>query len=453
MSMDDEIINDSDNEAKEPVIKKKKKLKKKLLFQTIFCATSILFIIGCFIFYGTRLIKYYKIYNPTSSNGEKTEFLRTYIQSNSNIVYENEGLYRTSNGFVYKGKNVNNYVKYSNLIWRIVQINSDGTIDIVLDDYINILKWNEKVVDYTDSDINKYLNDKFLNVLNKDLLSKTIVCKDVVDDLNKFSCNDTDVKNYVRLLNVNEFLNSKEEETFISNGKNIWLSNHGTKGTWNINDTNISYSEPTETYLIKPVVTLKNSVPYLSGKGTGDSPYIIEDEKTTLSIGKYVKLGEDVWTIYEEDEKTIKLSLSTLYNNGNEMRSFDLDTNKFNLESTTSLANYLNNEYLNSLAYKDLLIDSTWYTGEYQNSYKDIYKEKVTAKVGLSSIDDLKFNNDITGYYLLNGAPDNKIYLYADFLIDSKPVLSRAIKPSICINKAKIKTGDGTKNNPYILEV
>ena len=37
----------------------KRKLKKGLLFQTIFCAVSIIFIIGCCIFYGTRLVKYY----------------------------------------------------------------------------------------------------------------------------------------------------------------------------------------------------------------------------------------------------------------------------------------------------------------------------------------------------------------------------------------------------------
>ena len=39
--------------------KKKKRLKKGLLFSVVFCFVSIVFILGCCVFYGTRLVKYY----------------------------------------------------------------------------------------------------------------------------------------------------------------------------------------------------------------------------------------------------------------------------------------------------------------------------------------------------------------------------------------------------------
>ena len=39
---------------------KKRRLKKGLI-QTVFCLASLIFIIGCCIFYGSRLIKYYKM--------------------------------------------------------------------------------------------------------------------------------------------------------------------------------------------------------------------------------------------------------------------------------------------------------------------------------------------------------------------------------------------------------
>ena len=45
-------------------MKKKCKIKRKISIQKIFCIIIILFNIVCFIFYGKRLIKYYKIYNP-----------------------------------------------------------------------------------------------------------------------------------------------------------------------------------------------------------------------------------------------------------------------------------------------------------------------------------------------------------------------------------------------------
>ena len=65
-SYDEEELHHSTNKP----AKKKRKLKKKLLFQVIFCSVSIIFILGCCIFYGSRLVKYYKIYNPKDSSGK-----------------------------------------------------------------------------------------------------------------------------------------------------------------------------------------------------------------------------------------------------------------------------------------------------------------------------------------------------------------------------------------------
>lgn len=74
------------------------------------------------------------------------------------------------------------------------------------------------------------------------------------------------------------------------------------------------------------------------------------------------------------------------------------------------------------------------------------------AKVGISSVVDFKFDNDSKNYYLLNGTKEGKSYVYSDYLIESKTTLSRAIKPSICIKKSAIKSGDGSLTKPYTLE-
>ena len=50
-------------------------------------------ILGCFVFYGIRLVKYYKIYNPKLETGEVLENLASNIISTSQIVYEGDGLY------------------------------------------------------------------------------------------------------------------------------------------------------------------------------------------------------------------------------------------------------------------------------------------------------------------------------------------------------------------------
>lgn len=431
----------------------KRKLKKGLLIQTIFCAVSIIFIIGCCIFYGTRLVKYYKMYNPKDSNGNAMQLLANKITSGATFVYEGDGIYLTGGTYTYKGEKVNNYVKYGNLVWRILKINSDKSIDIVLDSSINNLKWNSTITDYSKSDIAAYLNDEFLKILDKKTLAHTIVCTDKVNDISKIKCNTTDTSNYVRLLNIGEFINSKASgKSFISDGNSTWLSTHGEKQVWAINGTSLSYTDPSKTYDVKPVVTLKNTTKYISGKGTEKEPYEIEEKSNSVMVSDHIKLGNDTWTVYKIEDNKLYLSLSTLYGKGTKTYRFDLKSNKYDPTKASSLAKYLNETYLNSLSYKNKLEDCTWYTGTYETSYKDIYKEKINAKVGISSVTDLKLDSTIKNYYVLNGTKDGKAYLYSDYLTESKVTLARAIKPSICIKKATIKTGDGSLTKPYTLE-
>lgn len=431
----------------------KRKLKKGLLFQVIFCTFSIIFIIGCCIFYGSRLVKYYKIYNPKDENGKAISLIGNHITSKTSFVYEGEGLYLINGTYLYKGNEVNNYIKFSNLNWRILKINEDKSLDIILDNSINNLKWNSKITNYTDSDINKYLNTEFLSILNKSLMTNTNICNDIIDDINKISCNKPDASNMVRLLSVDEFLNSKvDEKTYISNGNSVWLSSRGSEKAWTINNLSLSYSEVENAYDIKPVVTLKNTNQVIKGTGTKEDPFIIEEETSSLKVGDHIKLDKDVWTVYKIEKDNLYLSLTSLYENGSKTYRFDLKSNKYNPENKYSLAEYLNKDYYESLSYKKLLLEVEWNIGEYKDSYKDIYDEKVKAKVGLSSIEDFKLDN-VNNYYLLNGSEEGKIYLYNEGIVESKTTLARSIKPSICINKANIKNGTGTLEDPYNLEV
>ena len=433
--------------------KKKRKLKKKLLFQVIFCSVSIIFILGCCIFYGSRLVKYYKIYNPKDSSGKVIKLFADSLMQKTSLVYDGEGLYRNNGSYIYKGTNVNNYIKFSNLTWRIMKINTDKSIDIILDDSINNLMWNNKTDDYIKSDVNSYLNEYVLPILNSDALSNTLICSDIIDDLGKVKCDKRDTSNKIRLASIDEFLNSSvNSNSYISNGNDIWLSNRGSEKVWVINNNNLSYAESTNLYDIKPVVTLKNSTIMLGGTGTSDDPYIIEKNNNKVQVGKHIKLGDDIRTIYSMDENSIKLTLSSLYKNGSTTYRFDLKSNKYNPNNKSSLAAYLNNEFYNSLLYKDLIIDTEWYTGEYSDSYKSIKSEKVVAKVGIPSITDLKLDKGVNNYYVLNGSSDGKSYLYNDYLISSKPTLSRGIKPAISIKNLKVKSGIGTLEDPFILE-
>lgn len=436
--------------------KTKKRRLKKGLFQTIFCLLSLAFIIGCCIFYGNRLIKYYKIYNPKTESGEAGTLLSSSLLQNSSIVFEGEGLYKENGIYAYKGEEVNNYVKYSNMLWRIVRTNTDGSLEIILDDYINILAWDFGDKEYINSDIHKYLNDILVSQLDTSYLVNTSICTDRMESIDKFSCEVKDTNSFVKLLPANDYLNSViDKKSFVAKQDElVWLGTTAKKGSaWLANEGNISSAETSNTYFVKPVVTLKNSTQLISGDGSKEKPFIIEKDSKEIKLGSYLTIDEDTWVVYEKNNDVIKLVYNGLYNKGLSTYRFDTEKLDFDPERKNSLAELLNTEFYESLSYKDKLLDFDVYTATYTKSYKNAMGEKVTVKVGIPSALDLKFDNSQSGYYISNKSPRTRIYYYRNDLISSRPGVSRPYKPTISIKVPKVKDGDGTLDNPFKVEV
>lgn len=456
---DDEKVTivEEEKTSKKEIKKKKKRRLKKGIVQTIFCLISIIFIVGCCIFYGSRLIKYYKIYNPKTETGEKAKLMYTTLAQESPIVLEGEGLYKENGVYVFKGEEVNNYIKYSNLIWRIVRTNGDGSIEIMLDDYINILAWDFKGNEYIKSDIHKYLNDVFVSQIDTTNLVKTSICADKMSSIDKFSCDKKNNEYYVKLLPANDFLNSViNEKTFVAaEGEIVWLGTTANdEKAWLANGGNISTSEDNNTYFIKPVVTLSNATQLISGNGSKEEPFIVNGNKEGITLGSYITIEEDTWIVSSIDDGKVKLVYSNLYNKGNSKYRFDTEQLSFDKERENSLAKLLNDKFYNELTYKDLLLEFDVYTDTYTDTYENVYKEKVSVKVGIPSAVDLKFNNNEDGYFLSSKSPrEGRIYYYQGDLISSKPGISRPYRPVIMIEMPKVSEGNGTIDNPFKVEV
>lgn len=419
------------------------------LIQALFCILSIIFIFGCCIFYGSRLIKYYRIYNPKTEGGEVIELIGSSITNSTPYVTEGEGLYRIGGASIFKGDNVNNYLYFANEMWRIVTVNADGSLEVTTDKYINALSFNDEAVAFNKSNLNKYLNEVFLKTLNMDYLSQTAYCLDEVEDIASITCKDIVSTDYVRILGVSEFLNSKVEgKSYLSSEDGYWIYNTSSEGAWHTSGVSLSLSSYTEGYLVKPVVRIKNSVQLLGGKGSLNDPYYIEKDDKNLEVGNYVKLANDVWVIYEVKENTINLALN---NTISATHRFSSSTNKYDVNDKNGIASYLNTTYLENLTYKDMLNDNEWYTGAYDYNYENIYKTEITSKVGIYNVADLKINNSSEIFYLMTPSETNYAYLYNMGLSKSKITLARNIKPTININKLPVESGKGTINDPYVL--
>ena len=88
--------------------------------------------------------------------------------------------------------------------------------------------------------------------------------------------------------------------------------------------------------------------------------------------------------------------------------------------------------------------------------YKNIYTDRVTCRVGLLNIFDYVSNNSFNDYFHMNTTSCVGSIQYStnsNGLLEEADVTDlKHVVPVVSINSALIKSGDGTLNNPYVLE-
>ena len=264
-------------------LRKNGRKKKKLSVQKIFNLVSFIFIMSCILFYGTRFIKLYKQNNTVN----KITFIGDTIKKNNKLKLVNGDYY-------FYGKDVNNYVSYSNLLWRIIKVTDENTVTLVLDNSITSLaKGTNKT--FEETNINKWLNtsgkdntgilEKALNNVQK-YLTETNTCTDNITDAKKITCQKTTTDTYITIPSLNDYVNTGSTESFLNNEEYYYLINNEKENTsWCVDkDGKISTSDGTDILGIKPIITIKNNIQVTGGNGNKENPYIFE-ESTGLTGG------------------------------------------------------------------------------------------------------------------------------------------------------------------------
>lgn len=113
----------------------------------------------------------YTAYLNCGDDYQTREFYKELL-SNKNIVTSGYGLYKMNNEYVYRGQNLNNFVRFndSSILWRIVKITSNNEIVLVLNNYTeNSYIWDERYNSATtdNTGINVFDKSNMSIVLNK----------------------------------------------------------------------------------------------------------------------------------------------------------------------------------------------------------------------------------------------------------------------------------------------
>lgn len=100
------------------------KVKRKINPKKLFCFISFVFLTTCCLWYGGRFIYFY-IENEKELNQKETN-----LSTNSLVqtIINNSDLKNVNNEQYFYNDSNNNYLKYSNIIWRIIKIDKENTI-------------------------------------------------------------------------------------------------------------------------------------------------------------------------------------------------------------------------------------------------------------------------------------------------------------------------------------
>ena len=306
----------------------------------------------------------------------------------------------------------------------------------------------------------------------------------------------TMVEDAVGLLNYFEYVTSykgaSESTGYLNNGLQWWTLTpySGVDLRYVANNGNVSELDPFYVSGVRPSINLKSDVKIVDGSGTIDNPYRLNgDNDSNLSgtllssrySGEYIKFGNDENNLYRivshENGIGTKIVSTEPLKSSEKFIESAFGGNYVYFSSANTIGEFLNEDYLTNYVnskYGEMIEDSTtWYLGTVEDGtsyklakYKDDemsgYATSTTnAKVGLLRYGELmagqfdRSDNNTVYWTLTPESTSNVRYVYSDGDANSSsPSATYGVRPSLNLkSNVVIIEGDGTKNNPFTIEL
>ena len=285
--------------------RRKRRKQRKIIIIT---SLSLLFILTCgYAAFQTNL--------NITAKGNIVQKEITIDDLKNKVVTSGDGLYIDAyevNRDIYKGRNPDNYILLNDELWRIVAIESDGTLKVKRDEGLGNRTWDASTTLGSNnwgrpSDINNYLNNQYYISLSDD--TKSLITKHdfnigpVIlqnEDLRAQIQSENSVtwNGNVGLISLSDFLRANSNVEICGNYKLHFDNNSVCKETnwlvpnsseWTIspykNDVSIIYrigsgGNPGYSHTVysdanvAPIVYIRSDIT-LKGEGTKEEPYII----------------------------------------------------------------------------------------------------------------------------------------------------------------------------------
>lgn len=227
------------------------------------------------------------------------------------LTTDSEGLYATSDGYVFKGLNVNNYLELGGQEYRIIGITNKNAVKLYkVESETTQIYWDSKynvntkdstgINIYKDSYILEFLNKQFSSSSKIQKIKNHIIASDVcvyskgVNDrfLDKSKCKESLTEQYLTLISLDDFMNASLDpncvDLYSKSCRNYNYLGRIAVYTWtkdvvSDNDYQVYYLsngmpciEEAKSYETFNIVMYVDGDVIVSGKGTKDNPYTLK---------------------------------------------------------------------------------------------------------------------------------------------------------------------------------
>lgn len=253
------------------------------------------------------------LYQPNikCSDDYETNLLYKQILNDNPVVTAGNGLYKMNDYYLFRGENLNNYVKFADMNFQIIKINNDNTIRMILIDNLDSTEWDDRYNiekqdsvgknDYSISRIkdklnNYFQNEEMFNKDNKSLIVPQDLCvgarneKSLIND-GSIECAKKIEDQPIGLLQVNEYMLASIEPTcknlydsqctnynYLANINNMWTLTPNSKNTYQVYKIAGYVYSNNASVNAQPrfVITISSDALFNEGNGTEENPYIIK---------------------------------------------------------------------------------------------------------------------------------------------------------------------------------
>ena len=381
--------------------------------------------------------------------------------------------------------NTNNFVWYSGHLWRVIQINDDGTLQMITEDSISGFSYGPTGV-FSTSFVKDWLNNNFYNSLNNSaaIVSSATYCESpfsgtmTMDNVRTTCPQGHQVQARVGLLTLDQYVLLGGSSSYLSTGDTFFTMTPNVDFIWAVESPGVADVWFARAPLgVRPVITVKDDVVVRSGAGTRANPYRFSNDFSagpttalnTRNTGEYVTFAGETWRIVRTENGATRLIMNNNYReNGEEVR-VQFGANNFN--TANGIGQYLNTHVLTTAFnqnQRNVMLMTDFYVNPYtrgQNPITTVLSQtsnRVQAQIGLPTIGDLMSSRtspfavrNSFHSWMINPDGGNAANGWFMGLGNSQENLRThwlGFRPVITLNSSVTITGGaGTPNSPYAL--